>query len=475
MANGSGLAIVWLRRDLRLRDNRALTHAVEEQGSVVPVFVYSDSPDDWPPGVAKKAWLARSLGRLDEQLRDVGLRLVLKEGDPADVLAELSNDIEADAVYATDRVSRPKAEAKLQTALEERDISTRFVEGRILHDPSTLETKSGGPYHVFTPFWRRFLDVADIPEPVPRPDLSEALAPPQWPESIPLDSLFDTSESLDIESHWTPGEAGALDRLEPFVASALADYPEHRNRPDIDGTSRLSPHLHYGEISPATVWKTVEESDAAQRNPDAAEAFLRQIGWREFSYHLLHHYPETSEEPLKSKFRDFPWESQPELLERWKQGRTGYPIVDAGMRQLKRTGWMHNRVRMIVASFLTKDLRIPWQDGARWFWERLVDADLANNTMGWQWSAGCGADAQPFFRVFNPTTQSERYDPDGDYIRTYVPELADLPDEALHAPAESDDETLRDAGVRLGKDYPEPLVDHAAAREEALAAWERIK
>jgi deoxyribodipyrimidine photo-lyase len=278
-----------------------------------------------------------------------------------------------------------------------------------------------------------------------------------------------------FDDAWTPGEQTAHERLDYFIDALLLDYDEMRNRPDRDGTSRLSPHLHHGEISPRQVWTAVDDwvQNAAMR--EAADAFLQEIAWREFSYHLLVHYPETPTEVLRDKYADFPWKDDGDALERWQHGQTGYPIVDAGMRQLWERGWMHNRVRMIAASFLSKDLLLPWQTGARWFWDTLVDADLANNTMGWQWSAGSGADAQPFFRIFNPVSQSERYDPEGAYIRRYVPELADLPTEHLHAPWDAPDDVLDAVGITLGETYPEPIVDHRVAREEALDAYETIR
>ncbi len=280
-------------------------------------------------------------------------------------------------------------------------------------------------------------------------------------------------QSRDILRGWTPGEKGAAASLSRFLDEALADYPENRDRPDLPGTSRLSPHLHFGEISPGQVWQAVTARAAVDPERGVArgaEAFLRQLGWREFAHHLLHHFPRTPEEPLREEFSRFPWRRDEKGLEAWKEGQTGYPFVDAGMRELLETGWMHNRVRMIVASFLVKDLLIPWQRGAAWFLETLVDADLANNTLGWQWVAGCGADAAPYFRIFNPVTQGERYDPEGRYVRKWVPEIAALPAKWIHRPWEAPPDVLREAGVRPGRTYPEPIVDHRAARERALGA-----
>jgi deoxyribodipyrimidine photo-lyase len=278
-----------------------------------------------------------------------------------------------------------------------------------------------------------------------------------------------------LRDAWTPTEAGAHERLQYTLDTVLGDYETTHDRPDIDGTARLSPYLHHGQISPRQVWHTIASWADGTGRYDDARPLLRQVVFREFSYHWCHHYPDTPTETYRDKFTDFPWRDDAEALNRWKRGETGYPIVDAGMRQLYETGWMHNRVRMLVASFLTKDLMLHWRHGAEWFWDTLVDADLAANTFNWQWTAGCGADAQPFFRIFNPISQSERYDPDGAYIRRYVPELADLPDDVLHAPWKTSEARLEALGVTLGTDYPRPMVDHGEAREEALAAYETVK
>jgi deoxyribodipyrimidine photo-lyase len=276
----------------------------------------------------------------------------------------------------------------------------------------------------------------------------------------------------------SPGEKGAVAMLARFLDEGIAGYPENRDRPDLPGTSRLSPHLHFGEISSRQVWHAVTArtvSDPSRGVERGAQAFLRQLGWREFAHHLLHHFPETPEQPLREEFAAFPWRYDGKALSAWQRGETGYPIVDAGMRELLGTGWMHNRVRMIVASFLVKDLLLPWQEGAKWFLGTLFDADLANNTLGWQWVAGCGADAAPFFRVFNPMGQGRRYDPQGDYVRKWVPELADLPSKWIQCPWQAPEDVLSDAGVTLGKTYPRPMIDHAAARERALKAWRSLK
>ena len=279
-----------------------------------------------------------------------------------------------------------------------------------------------------------------------------------------------------LQATWIPGEAGAQARLETLVAGPLKAYHDLRNLPDKPGTSMLSPHLRFGEISPRQVWHRVQIALQQGEIPSGTDSvtFLNEIGWREFAYHLLYHFPQTVDTPLNPAFEAFPWRHDPTGLKAWQKGLTGYPIVDAGMRQLWHTGWMHNRVRMIVASFLTKDLILPWQQGANWFWDTLVDADLASNTLGWQWAAGSGADAAPYFRIFNPITQGEKFDPDGHYVRRWVPELAAMPAKWIHKPWEAPAEVLSSARVRLGENYPGPMVDHAQARLAALAAYKEI-
>lgn len=471
--------LVWLRHSLRLRDHPALVHAAE-QGAVVPVFVWAPEEEgDWPPGPAAQWWLHHALQDLDERLRARGSRLILRTGPTIDALRDCLDATGADRVVWNRRYEPPLArrDEEVQAALDKQGIETQAFESQILHDPTAVETTSGGPYHVYTPFWKKVRkeSLLDTRPPLDIPDLP---APDAWPASEPVEALDlrpEADRAGGLQEVWTPTIDAAHDRLDYTLKHILGDYGTARDRPDMDGTSRLSPYLHHGQLSPRQVWhRVVTWADDTGRH-DAAEPFLREIVFREFSYHWLYHYPDTPTETYRDKFRAFPWRDDAEALARWKRGQTGYPIVDAGMRQLKETGWMHNRVRMIVASFLTKDLMLHWRHGARWFWTMLVDADLADNTFNWQWTAGCGADAQPFFRIFNPVSQSERHDPNGAYIRRYVPELADLPDDAIHAPWEESDARLRALGVSLGETYPRPIVDHGEARDEALAAYEEVK
>jgi deoxyribodipyrimidine photo-lyase len=341
-----------------------------------------------------------------------------------------------------------------------------------LFEPWTVSTQGGQPFKVYTPFAKACRAAPEPPLPLPAPARLPAVA--AVPPGLALDDLALLPRKPDwaggLRAAWRPGEAGAQQRLERFLASAIEGYKEDRNRPDLESTSRLSPHLRFGEISPRQLWHA-----ARGREGRGADHFVSELLWREFSYHLLFHFPELPDRNWRASFDAFPWADDPAALEAWRRGRTGFPIVDAGMRELWQTGWMHNRVRMIVGSFLVKDLMLPWQRGKEWFWDTLVDADLANNAASWQWVAGCGADAAPYFRVFNPMLQGEKFDPAGDYVRRYVPELARMPAQFIHRPWEADDATLRAAGVELGRSYPRPLVDHGQARDRALAAFATLK
>jgi len=467
---GRESVLVWFREDLRLQDNPALAHAVESGASVVPVFVWAPQEEgEWAPGAASRWWLHHSLAALDGGLQARGLRLIVREGASLAVLRALVKETGAAAVFWNRRYD-PSAVARdtgIKRALMDEGVEVRSFNGTLLHAPTGVVNQSGGPYRVFTPFWRQLESRPVREETV----LAEGVlrGPDRWPESVALGTLGllpDKNWAEGFAKEWEPGERGAQAALEHFLAATVQKYGEGRDRPDRRGTSRLSPHLHFGEISAVQVYHAVK----ANGGPGAAR-YLSEIGWREFAQHLLFHFPRTPTEPLRDEFARFPWRRDEVALRCWCRGRTGYPIVDAAMRELWQTGWMHNRARMIVASFLVKHLRISWVEGARWFWDTLVDADLANNTLGWQWSAGCGADAAPYFRIFNPVLQGRKFDPDGAYVRRFVPELARLPVRFIHAPWEASASLLAAAGVRLGVDYPQPCVDHAQARAEALAAF----
>jgi deoxyribodipyrimidine photo-lyase len=447
---------------------------------VIPVYVWSPEEDgDWSPGGAQRWWLHQSLRALDDDLRSLGSRLIVRRGPTAAALDRLLDETGATAVFFN-RLYEPAArerDSAIAQGLRDRGIEIGHSNAALLWRPGTICTQNGDPYRVFTPFWKACLKSAEPGRPVPAPGSLEA--PASWPvgeavEDLGLQPRIRWYEG--IAEAWRPGEAGAHARLEAFLDGALADYKDGRDVPAEDGSSRLSPHLHFGEISPRSVWAEVA---ARRSDPDCAkgaDAFLRELGWREFAYHVLYHFPETTTAPMNDRFRDFPWrEGDSTELQAWRRGRTGIPFVDAAMRQLWQTGWMHNRARMVVASLLVKNLGIHWHEGARWFWDTLVDADLANNTMGWQWSAGCGADAAPYFRIFNPVRQGERFDPDGAYVRRYVPELARLPAGCIHAPWTLSDRDARRLGFVPGETYPAPIVDLSESREAALAAYERVK
>jgi deoxyribodipyrimidine photo-lyase len=446
--------IVWLRHDLRLDDNPALA-AAAARGAVVPVFIWApDEEAPWEPGAASRWWLHQSLERLSAAFEKAGAPLVIRRGGSLEALRSLAKEVSATHV-AWNRRYEPaviKRDTGIKKALAADGLVAESFNGSLLYEPMHVATKEGRPYQVFTPFWRALLARDEPAEPVAAPRKLATVA--KRPKSVAIESLGLLPKidwAAGFREMWSPGEAGAAKRMDRFLEKALATYGSGRDRPDHDGTSALSPHLHFGELSPRRLWHAVREQAGgkpAAKITGSPEVYLRELGWREFANHLLFHFPHTSDAPLRADYARFPWANDPVGLRAWQRGRTGFPIVDAGMRQLWATGWMHNRVRMIVASFLVKDLRISWLEGAKWFWDTLVDADLAANTLGWQWAAGCGADAAPYFRIFNPTSQAAKFDPDGAYVAAW-------------------------AGTDA-KDYPEPIVDHAEARKLALAALKTV-
>lgn len=476
----SASTIVWFRQDLRLADNPALQVALAGKRPVISVWI--DDTETQAPysalGGASKWWLHHSLISLEASLQKRGSRLIVRRGSPEEILRELIRETSADQIcwnrcYEPHAIERDK---RLKQRLAKDGIDVQSRNGGLLVEPWEIQTKTGGPYQVFTPFWRAMRE-RPVAEPISTP--KKLPSPDQWPTSLSIDELNllpRINWDSEFYEHWSPGETGAKQELETFLKKGVNNYKEDRDRPDHRGTSRLSPHLHFGEISPRQIWHTVSGGLAEDPvHPVKGEPYLRQVIWREFAHHLLYHFPDSTTDPLRSEFSLFPWKQNSKKLRNWQRGLTGYPIVDAGMRELWVTGWMHNRVRMIVASFLVKDLLIPWQAGADWFWDTLVDADLANNTLGWQWVAGCGADAAPYFRIFNPVTQGMKFDPQGDYVRRWIPELSKLAAPMIHAPWEASAEELLKAGVQLGKNYPQRIVDHAEARNMALAALQQMK
>jgi deoxyribodipyrimidine photo-lyase len=454
----SSPALVWLSLDLRIVDNPALARAIARQLPVLPVFIWAPEEESpWSPGAASRWWLHQSLQELEAVLAQRGSKLIVRRGPTVEALLALARETGARSIFWNRRYEPATIarDREVESRLRKSGIAGENCPGNLLFEPGTILNAAGKPFQIFSAFWRALLAMPGPPEPTPTP--ARIAAPVRWPASLPISALG-LEPKIDwasgMRDAWQPGERGASRNLKAFL-DVIESYWMDRDRPDHNGSSRLSPHLHFGEISARQIWHAV-------RRIEPTNAYLRQIAWREFSYHLLVQHPHTPNEALRPEYRSFPWCVNSERLEAWIRGRTGYPLVDAGMRELWHTGWMHNRVRMLAASFLVKHLMIPWQEGAAWFWDRLVDADLANNTMGWQWSAGCGADAAPYFRIFNPVIQGEKFDPDGDYVRRWVPELATVPNQWIHKPWE--------APAPLAADYPRPIVKHAAARKRALAA-----
>ncbi len=466
-------AIVWFRNDLRLADNPALQAALE--GGFTPLCVYIHAPGeegDWAPGAASETWRHHSLAALDADLRGRGSRLLIRQGPSQQALEALIAESDARAVFWNRKyepATQPR-DATIKRELKGQGLHVESFNGALLFEPWSLSTQQGGPYKVFTPFWRNALGQL-------RPQSLQA-APAAIPDAgVQYDTValraLGLLPALGWEAGfwecWQPGEAGAHEALEVFIEGALRGYRSDRDRPDRTGTSLMSPHLHFGEIAP---WRITAELEHARNASNGADmdAYVRELGWREFAHHLLHHFPETTNSNLNPRFEHFEWASADRhALQLWQRGNTGVPIVDAGLRELWATGYMHNRVRMIVGSWLTKHMRQHWLHGARWFWDTLVDADLANNTLGWQWVAGTGADASPYFRVFNPVTQSQKFDPAATYITRWVPELAALPVAARFAPW-----LHADLAKRLAPSYPRaPMVDLAGGRDAALAAYKR--
>jgi deoxyribodipyrimidine photo-lyase len=459
--------LLWFRQDLRLTDNPALAAALASGGAIIPVFLHAPHEEgEWAPGGAARWWQHQSLAALAADLAVRGSQLIVQRVAPDSsseaALLALARATGVTAVHWNRRyepavIARDSA---LKAALRAQGLAAHSHNAALLAEPWDVQNQSGKPFQVFTPFWRKL--AAQLASPLPTPPPAQLPAPSQWPQSVPLDALqlMPRIRWYDgLAATWQPGEAGAARRLAQFLDTAWLDYDNQRDVPAHEGTSRLSPHLHHGEISPRQIWHAFARR-AAAHGSDATHwrqsKFLAEVGWREFAHHLLYHFPQTPTQPLRAEFARFPWRDDSALLEAWQRGRTGVPLVDAGMRELWHTGWMHNRVRMVVASFLVKNLLQPWQAGARWFWDTLVDADLAANTLGWQWSAGCGADAAPYFRIFNPVTQSERFDPGGDYLVRWLPELAHV-------------------DVRLRHDVRNPVVDLRSSREAALAAFAQLR
>lgn len=469
-------ALLWFRQDLRIKDNPALLHAIENGYEIIPVFILDDqSAGDWKRGGAARWWLHQSLNALNKSLDNT---IVFRSGDAKDVLNKLVKDTGASAVfwnrcYEPWRIARDK---KIKENLKESGLTIETFNASLLWEPWEIKKDDGTPYKVFTPFYRKgCLGKSEPQEAQPAPKKIIFGSFENCGKLDDLELMPDIKWYKGMEKFWQPGEDGAQERLQDFLENGLKGYKEDRNRPDMENVSRLSPYLHNGEISPRDVWHKAKIAGMAQGCEKDLDHFCSELGWREFSYALLYHNPDIMRKPLQEKFEAFPWDKNDKALHAWQRGKTGIPIVDAGMRQLWETGWMHNRVRMIVASLLIKNMLLHWHHGEDWFWDTLVDADLANNSASWQWVAGCGADAAPYFRIFNPVTQSEKFDPDGTYIRRYVPELKNMPSKYIHKPWEAGPLILREANVSLGKNYPMPIIDLKKSREVALEAFQGLK
>jgi deoxyribodipyrimidine photo-lyase len=472
--------IIWFRKDLRLRDNACLDAAIKSGRPIIPLYIIERGGDErlqeWQPGAASNWWLYHALDSLKRDLKGWSGDLVVRSGESLEVLLHLVEESGANSVYWNRRYEGPQREldAAIKRELSERGIEAKSFNSGLLVEPHTVATNAGQPYKVYTPFFKSVRDRAV--DPPLAYDLEELRFPDEMPGGENLKSLGLLPRigwDREMRELWSISEQAAFDQADRFLDHSVDAYAEDRDRPDLEGTSTLSPYLHFGQIGPRQIVHALKSRvDLPAKGP---ETFLKEIYWREFAHNVLYHFPHTANEPLRPEFKDFPWDRDETVLARWQKGLTGYPIVDAGMRQLWRTGWMHNRVRMIVASLLVKHLLHSWVDGAKWFWDTLVDADLASNTLGWQWSGGCGADAAPYFRVFNPIIQGQKFDPDGAYVKHYVPELEKLPGKYIHSPWEASNGVLSEAGVALGDSYPRPIIDHKKGRARALEAFDKFK
>lgn len=475
--------IIWFRNDLRLSDNPALHAGIKSGKPLILLYIHDEKSKGLRAfGAAFKWWRHNSLRALEADIASRGGRLIFRSGAAMDVLKALVKETSASAIYWNRRYTEAEqaVDSEVKKHFKDQGLEVESYNGSLLIEPWQVKKDDGGWYQVFTPFWRRAQELTFIEKPLPSPSKISSFS-----DKIASDNLDDwgfiptkPDWAGGMRAFWQPGEKGAHERLKTFLDEGLEGYGANRDRPDLaEGTSRLSPYLAHGEISPAQIWRAVDALKG-QDHPSSEkdrQKFISEVGWREFSYNLLYHFPAFATRNFRKDFDNFPWEKNEKALLKWQKGQTGYPIVDAGMRQLWQTGWMHNRVRMIVASFLIKDLMVHWRVGEEWFWDTLVDADPANNAASWQWVAGSGADAAPYFRIFNPVTQGQKHDPKGDYIRNYVKELENLDEKAIHEPEKADDKALLKARVKLGESYPRPIVDHSKARNHALEAYQSLK
>lgn len=463
------VSIVWFRNDLRLADNLALDAAIKTNQPILPIFIY-DTNTAKELGAASKWWLHKSLIELKKNLQEIGADLIIKSGNATKIITEIALTHKASNVFWNRRYDNNGIlqDTTIKEQLLNQNIACKSFNSYLLFEPQTIKNKQGEYFKVFSAFWKHCLSNNQPPKPLQKPIFLKF--------QNDLKTLSDTVESLELlpnhswinnlDNHWQPGEKNAAQTFENFLNSNLNNYTINRDYPLLDSTSKLSPHLRFGEISPRQIWHTINNYIAANKLENDGAKFISELGWREFAYHTLFNQPDIKTIPLNKKFIDFPFEPNEDYVKAWQNGLTGYPIVDAGMRELWHTGYMHNRVRMITASFLIKHLLQPWQKGEEWFWDTLVDADYASNPFSWQWVAGCGADAAPYFRIFNPIIQGEKFDPKGEYVKKWIPELKDMPTEFIHQPW-----LCRNMLTK----YPKPIVNHAKAREKALSALQAVK
>ena len=472
------IAIVWIRRDFRFDDNPALYFACERHEQVVVSYIHNPGAEaPWAPGEASNWWLHHTIIEFSKAINRYGNKLILRCGDSLELLLELCKETGAQSVY-WNRLYEPQIvhrDRKIKAALGENGIEAKSFNGALIKEPWQVSKDDGYFYRVYTPFSRRYfqadLGISCNPEPqnIPPPSVV-----PKGEHVEQLSLLSSVRWCQGLERYWQPGYIQAKNRFADFIDQSIYGYPTARDIPSEEGVSRLSPHLHFGEISPRMMWEAIQAIGSFGGNEELVNPYLKQLVWRDFAHHLLFHLPHTPDQPFREAFTAFPWKQDDSLFAAWKKGKTGIPLIDAGMRELWQTGWMHNRVRMLVASFLTKNGLIHWRDGAKWFWDTLLDASLANNTMGWQWTAGCGVDAAPYFRIFNPVRQGERFDPKGDYVRRWVPEIAALPDKYIHQPWKTPNTILKTANIALGTHYPWPVLDLSKTRSIALSEYKGL-
>ena len=476
MVEKNKLSIFWFRQDLRLADNPGLSEAISK-GIVLPIYIYDDiNSNEYEMGSASKWWLHNSLEKLNDSLNN---KLSVYKGDALKILESLTKSYDVESIswnrcYEPWRIKRDK---NIKSEIEKKGIEVNTFNGSLLWEPFNILKTDGTPYRVFSPYYRKgCLNAAPPRIPLKSPEISSLFKDEYNKLTIEDLSLIPKVHWFDeMEKLWKPGEVGAQEKLYDFLDDGLVGYKEGRNFPSQKNVSQLSPHIHLGEISPNQVWYAAKQKEDETGIEKDLAHFLSELGWREFSYNLLYHFPTLPRENLQKKFDNFPWQENTDFSDKWKKGHTGYPIVDAGMRELWQTGYMHNRVRMIVGSFLVKNLLLHWHEGEKWFWDCLIDADLASNSASWQWVAGSGADAAPYFRIFNPISQGIKFDPEGEYTKKFLPELRDLPIKYLYSPWEAPADVLEQANIKLGENYPKPIVDLKESREKALDAFDKIR